>query len=144
MEMTAEKAVLLLSMGRPRMKARVTIKSTAFTGVFVQGLTLDQSLCAGSAPSRLKDQSMRELEVTEDPPQKNMAIMGMPMATVPPVPVPKRACGQHAYASVHCWHLVFRQSVGSVSWLIGEAGAFINELKSAIEYALGVGAARCF
>lgn len=34
---------------------------------------------------------MRELEVTEDPPQKNMAIMGMPMATMPPVPVPKRA-----------------------------------------------------
>ena len=38
---------------------------------------------------------MRELEVTEDPPQKNMAIMGIPIATMPPVPVPKRACAEH-------------------------------------------------
>ena len=44
MEMTAEKAVLELSMGRPRMNARVTMKMTALTGVLVQGLTEDQSL----------------------------------------------------------------------------------------------------
>lgn len=44
MEITAANAVLLLSMGRPRMNARVTMKITAFTGVLVQGLTDDHSL----------------------------------------------------------------------------------------------------
>ena len=44
MDTTAWKAMVLLSMGRPRMKARVTMNSTAFTGVFVQGFTEDQSL----------------------------------------------------------------------------------------------------
>ncbi len=90
--MTAAKAVLLLIMGRPRMNASVHMNITAFTGVLVQGLTDDHSWYPGTAPSRLKDHSMRELEVTEDPPQKNIAIMGIPIATIPPVPVPKRAC----------------------------------------------------
>jgi hypothetical protein len=42
MEMTAVKAVMELSIGRPRMKASTTMKMTALMGVFVQGFTDDQ------------------------------------------------------------------------------------------------------
>ena len=54
MDTTAENAVVELSMGRPRMKARVTMKSTALSGVLVTGLMALQNLWKGSAPSRLK------------------------------------------------------------------------------------------
>ena len=54
---------------------------------------------------------MRELEVTEDPPQKNMAIMGIPIATMPPVPVPKRACA-------NCPH---RSGVGHPQYVLASA-----------------------
>lgn len=44
MEMTAVKAVIELSMGRPRMKASTTMKMTALMGVLVQGFTLLHTL----------------------------------------------------------------------------------------------------
>ena len=56
MEMTALKATVLLSMGRPRMKASVTMKHTALMGVPVYGLTLLHREWPGTAPSRENDQ----------------------------------------------------------------------------------------
>lgn len=43
-ETTAPKATVEFSMGRPRMKANMTMAQTAFIGVPVMGFTLDQIL----------------------------------------------------------------------------------------------------
>ena len=52
--MTAPNATLLLSMGRPRMKAKNTMKSTALMGVPLTGLTLAHSLCPVQCPQEYK------------------------------------------------------------------------------------------
>jgi hypothetical protein len=48
---TAPNATVELSMGRPRMKARTTMKHTALMGVPVYPFTLDQS-CVGVQAAR--------------------------------------------------------------------------------------------
>lgn len=58
MDTTAEKATVELSIGSPRMKAKITMAHTALMGVPVSGLTLLHSLWPGTAPSREKDQSI--------------------------------------------------------------------------------------
>lgn len=54
----AVKATVELSMGRPRMNAKMTIAHTELMGVPVSVLTELHSRCSGTPPSREKDQSI--------------------------------------------------------------------------------------
>src|ERR1700691_2978395 len=60
-----------------RMKAKTTQNQMEFVGVLVRGLMRCQYLCPGTAPSRLKAKSMRELAVTDAMPQKACATTAM-------------------------------------------------------------------
>ena len=59
------------------MKAKTTQNQIEFVGVRVRGLMRCQYLCPGTAPSRLKAKSMRELAATEAMPQKAWATTAM-------------------------------------------------------------------
>src|SRR6266853_5440937 len=67
--------------GTPARKARTAQIQIAFVGVRVRGLILCHSVCPGTAPSREKAYSIRELAVSDALPQKNWATHAMPTRT---------------------------------------------------------------
>lgn len=80
----AENATELPRLGNPNMKLRVQASQTVRTGDFRFASTLWKNLWPGIPPSRAKAYIIREFEVTEKVPQKNMAPINIVMRTIAP------------------------------------------------------------
>jgi hypothetical protein len=77
MDVAAENATLLPTLGKPRMKDSVQASQTVRTGLLRLRSTLLKKLCPGIPPSLAKAYIIRELDVIENVPQKYIAPMMM-------------------------------------------------------------------
>jgi hypothetical protein len=77
MDVAAENATLLPTLGKPRIKDSVQASQTVRTGLLRLRSTLLKKLCPGIPPSLAKAYIIRELDVIENVPQKYIAPMMM-------------------------------------------------------------------